>query len=436
MSFKKAKVKDFYLFSTDVENIFINEYMPGAPGDYVKVYLYGLLYAQTGAAMDDATFAKQLRLPAEAIEKAWKYWEEMGIVRCHRRENAADPQRICDVEFRNLRAMMYGSGETQPQDTAPESKTAERIADKLRNREVKDFILDLENCTGRLFDPQKELPEILSWEKDFHTSKELILKAFAYCSERQKTGLAYIKKVVMGWSERGLRTAEDVDAFLEEAGIRQARYKRVLQSLGMNRGATEAEKRMMDTWFEDMHYEMERVLEACDRTLSTTNPNLRYVNKVLENWYEEAKARGLDVNQKVTVTQAVLNKYYEFLRGQAEKKAQEHRQEVYQKLPRIEQIDTTRSELGSRLARGMLTGMDAAQKAEIRQQMRGLEEERAFLLTENNYPIDYTDVRYSCEKCGDTGFDENGQRCSCAGQRTGEAELWQKRNTQTSAVSS
>ena len=190
MSFKKAKVKDFYLFSTDVENIFINEYMPGAPGDYVKVYLYGLLYAQTGAAMDDATFAKQLRLSPEAVGQAWKYWEEMGVVRCHRRETAADPREVCDVEFRNLRAMMYGSGETQPQDAAPESKTTERIADKLRNREVKDFILDLENSTGRLFDPQKELPEILSWEKDFHTSKELILKAFAYCSERQKTGLA------------------------------------------------------------------------------------------------------------------------------------------------------------------------------------------------------------------------------------------------------
>ena len=436
MSFKKAKVKDFYLFSTDVENIFINEYMPGAPGDYVKVYLYGLLYAQTGAAMDDATLAKQLRLPEKAVGQAWKYWEEMGIVRCHRRETAADPQGFCDVEFRNLRAMMYGSAEEQENSLQSAEESVGQITEKLCDHTVKDFIRDLENCTGRLFDPQKELPEILSWEKDFDTSKELILKAFAYCSQRQKTGLAYIKKVVMGWSERGLRTAEDVDAFLEEAGIRQARYKRVLQSLGMNRGATEAEKRMMDTWFEDMHYEMERVLEACDRTLSTANPNLRYVNKVLENWYEEAKARGLDVNQKVTVTQAVLNKYYEFLRGQAEKKAQEHRQEVYQKLPRIEQIDTMRGELGSRLARGMLTGMNAAQKAQIRQQIRELEEERAFLLTENNYPLDYTDVRYSCEKCGDTGFDENGQRCSCAGQRTGEAELWQKRNKQTSTVSS
>ena len=71
MGFTKAKVKDFYLLTTDVENIFINEYLPAAPGDYVKVYLYGLLYAQTGADMDARTFARQLRLPPETIRKTW-----------------------------------------------------------------------------------------------------------------------------------------------------------------------------------------------------------------------------------------------------------------------------------------------------------------------------------------------------------------------------
>ena len=106
-------------------------------------------------------------------------------------------------------------------------------------------------------------------------------------------------------------------------------YKRVLQSLGLNRGATEAEKRLMNVWFDEMHCSLERVLEARDRTLSAANPNLRYVNKVLENWYEEAKARGLDVNQKTTVTQAVLNQYYEFLRRQAEETAQAHKREIY-----------------------------------------------------------------------------------------------------------
>ena len=177
---------------------------------------------------------------------------------------------------------------------------------------------------------------------------------------------------------------------------------------------------------------MERVLEACDRTLSTANPNLRYVNKVLENWYEEAKSRGLDVNQKTTVTQAVLNQYYAFLREQAEETAQAHKREIYEKLPRVEEIDNMHREIGKSLTKGLLTGMKDSQKSQFRQQIRALEEERAVLLTEHNYPMDYTDVKYACEKCSDTGFDENGGRCSCVRQRTGEAEIWQKRDKQTS----
>ena len=63
MSFKREKIKDFYLLSTDVENIFINEYMPEAPGDYVKVYLYGLLYSQSQSVEDAQQRAAFLVLP-------------------------------------------------------------------------------------------------------------------------------------------------------------------------------------------------------------------------------------------------------------------------------------------------------------------------------------------------------------------------------------
>ena len=53
-----------------------------------------------------------------------------------------------------------------------------------------------------------------------------------------------------------------------------------------------------------------------------------------------------------------------------------------------------------------------------------LEQERAVLLTENNYREDYTDIKYACDRCSDTGVTEEGGRCSCTKGRMGEAELW------------
>jgi len=183
---------------------------------------------------------------------------------------------------------------------------------------------------------------------------------------------------------------------------------------------------MIDSWVDEMGFSKERIMAACDTTLSAANPNLRYVNKVLENWRNEAAEQGRDVNQKVTVTQAVLNKYYEFLREEAEAAAEARLKEVYEAVPQIAEIDQRLKDLGSQLSRGLLSGMTRAQIEETRKKIRQDEEERAVLLTENNFSVEYTDIKYSCDKCGDTGIDENGQRCSCTKARTGEAEIWQK----------
>ena len=79
MNFTKEKVKDFYLLSTEVENIFINEYMPSAPGEYVKVFLYGLLYSQNQADMTMQQFARQLQLTEKQVEDAWIISKDLDI---------------------------------------------------------------------------------------------------------------------------------------------------------------------------------------------------------------------------------------------------------------------------------------------------------------------------------------------------------------------
>ena len=79
---------------------------------------------------------------------------------------------------------------------------------------------------------------------------------------------------------------------------------------------------MVDSWFDDMHFSLERIMEACEKASFTQSPNLKYINKILENWKQEADDMGRDVNQRVTVTQTTLNKYYEYLRNQAEIRAE------------------------------------------------------------------------------------------------------------------
>ena len=65
--------------ATPVENMFISEYMLRAPGEFVKVYLYGLMLCyHRSERMSLASMAKDLDATLEEIERAFRYWEDGG----------------------------------------------------------------------------------------------------------------------------------------------------------------------------------------------------------------------------------------------------------------------------------------------------------------------------------------------------------------------
>lgn len=91
---------------------------------------------------------------------------------------------------------------------------------------------------------------------------------------------------------------------------------------------------------------------------------------------------------------------------------------VYEKIPRIHEIDQEISKTGFLISKAVLTDPDCYEQKllEIKETMNLLKQEKSVLMTENNIPIDYLDVKYKCKKCMDTGFVENGYKCSCLKQ--------------------
>ena len=67
---------------TVLDNRFLNEFLPSATGDDVKVYLFGLTLCSNPEADDNSleTIAKILAMPESQVKKAFEYWQEMGLV--------------------------------------------------------------------------------------------------------------------------------------------------------------------------------------------------------------------------------------------------------------------------------------------------------------------------------------------------------------------
>lgn len=410
MSFKKEKTRDIFLLDTNVENMFINEYMVPAPGDYVKVYLFALMYANLDVEFSNEDIAKHLSMDPEDVLKAWTYWERMGVVK--KKITSSDNSLEYDVEFVLLKDMLYGNRD-EGRITGAELGMNEQMS----SREYKDMFARVEKAVGRVISGS-EMNEILLWINDFGVSPEVVAFAFEFCAERKKKSLNYVEAVIRNWSNEGYRTIEEVQEYIGYLEGRAGDYKRVFRALGFTRNWTEEEKRIMAGWFDNMKFSIDTVLEACSKTSGISSPNINYVNRILENWHDE----GGGPKDSGEPTTSMKMKYYEVLREREEQDAEDRKQEVYSRVPRIKEIEKEENTLGSKLSKIVVT--DQIDKKEAIEEIRGkidlLNTERAFLLTDNGFELDYMDVRYQCPNCRDTGMLETGERCQCFGEITAE----------------
>ena len=102
-------------------------------------------------------------------------------------------------------------------------------------------------------------------------------------------------------------------------------------------------------------------------------------------------------------------------RDARQNKLESRREELYRRLPRLEQIDR---ELRGTAARIVIAAFerDADPEEALRELERNnldLQRERAELLVGAGYPYNYVDDAPSCHCCGDSGYLSDGSPCQC-----------------------
>ncbi len=95
----------------------------------------------------------------------------------------------------------------------------------------------------------------------------------------------------------------------------------------------------------------------------------------------------------------------------AQDAARLRRAEVHAKLPEVEKIDAIIASSGMRIFEATLKNDKAALEA-IEAENVALNKQRADILMSAGYPADYTEVKYECDKCGDTGVVDY-RMCAC-----------------------
>ena len=115
----------------------------------------------------------------------------------------------------------------------------------------------------------------------------------------------------------------------------------------------------------------------------------------------------------------LLNEY-EVKRNTAIEKANKRKEEIYNKHPRLQEIDDELNNLSFRTAREVLKTSNTSLLEELKHRKNLLVKERTSILSELRINSSYFEPHYECEKCKDTGYitnDFNTVMCNCLKQR-------------------
>lgn len=275
---------------TAVPNTFLDDYMPKANGEFVKVYLY-LYRCLNGAdgALSISGIADKLNHTEADVHRALRYWEQTGLLAL----TYTDGNILTDITL------------TSPEPVAAEEPTAGRpvMAEDLpaavpvpekstyTKAQLNKF-LEMEDISQVLYIAQRYLGKTLSATETntilyFYDSLrfpvDLIEYLIEYCVSRDHKSMRYIETVALSWAKQGICTVADAkDASL----LYNKNCFAVMKAFGLtNRNPGNSELQLIQKWSKTFDFSLDLILEACNRTIQTIHqPSFEYADSILSRW--------------------------------------------------------------------------------------------------------------------------------------------------------
>lgn len=292
---------------TGISNIFIDEYMPHANGDYVKVYLHLLRYMQAGKEnVSINSISDSLNYTEGDVQRALKYWEKEHLFSITR--DAAGT--ITDLMVLPPKAKQYAvtpQATTQTISHTP-SISSDTISDKTvsqrknyslnelarlnKNKEYTSILTVIESYFGHTLN-SKELQTATFIFNELHFSTDLIYYLYEYCVSKGKCRSEYIEKLAIDWKSKGITTREQAMTYSMDFN---ADYNTVCKAFGLSRKLGQIELEYIDCWVKNWGFDQVMLKEACNRTLlKTSKADFKYANSILESWHKKGIHTPADI---------------------------------------------------------------------------------------------------------------------------------------------
>ena len=341
--------QDNYTDSTVISNRFIDEYMQAANDAQLKIYLYliRMMSARLGTSISD--IADKFNYTEKDVVRALRYWEKNHLLTldCDEHKNIIGIHLLDSNAGTDMLSITAGAAAasmaTYPSMAAASMTTYPSMAEVLPTQpaepvtpafekpnytaeQLRSFKAN-EDSARLLFVAEQYLKKPLS-AGDVRTiffimdrlgfSEDLTDYLLQYCVDRGKRDFRYIEKVAISWAEQGITTPKQAAAL---AGKYDRSFYEIMRALGKNSVPTDTEASYIERWQKTYGFEMDVILDACERTvLATDRHRFEYAESILKRWYgigvhhmNDIKALDADHRRtKASRRQTSANKFNQF----------------------------------------------------------------------------------------------------------------------------
>ena len=228
---------------TDVENVFITEYLPNCSGDAVKVYLYGLFLCQHPEKDQSLQeIASTLKMTEEQVVSAFEFFEEYALLSIVSREPFA-------VQYQQIHANT---------NSKPRKYKAEKYTDFTK------FVQSL--ITDRMISTS-EYSEYFMIMETYSIKPEAMLMIVKYCVDMKGTDISYryISKVAKDFGSRGITTVEKIEKELSSYIAKTAVLEQIFGALSIKRSVDVEDANLLKKWTQELCFDSENIIFAASK---------------------------------------------------------------------------------------------------------------------------------------------------------------------------
>lgn len=281
----------FKIDVTVISNEFIDKYMSGANGEYIKEYLY--LMRHEGEEITVSMIADALNHTEADVARALSYWKNAGVL------GEITPVKPALSPAVSETACSGAGREEQKKPEAAGQRivySPEKISGLAGDEDFSQLLYIAQKYMNKVF-TQREC-EVFAYLYDgLHMPAELLEYVVEYCVQGGHSSIRYIETVAINWHEKGFKTIEDAKnyalTFTKDSFA-------VMKAFGLSdRKPGDKERDLIDRWFRTYGFTRDLVIEACNRTLAATHtPSFQYADKILEGW-KKAGVRTMEEVRKL-----------------------------------------------------------------------------------------------------------------------------------------